>query len=43
MGAAGRARVERSLNWPALAARTSEILESARTKDAPEPRVRLRS
>ena len=43
MGAAGRARVERSLNWPALAARTSEILESARTKDASEPRVRLRS
>ena len=31
LGAAGRARVERSLNWPVLAARTSEILESART------------
>jgi glycosyltransferase involved in cell wall biosynthesis len=31
LGEAGRARVERSLNWRALAARTSEILESART------------
>ena len=31
MGEAGRARVEHTLNWPALAARTSEILESART------------
>jgi glycosyltransferase involved in cell wall biosynthesis len=31
MGDAGRVRVERTLNWPALAARTSEILEAART------------
>jgi glycosyltransferase involved in cell wall biosynthesis len=42
MGAAGRARVERSQNWPALARRTSEILESVRATDVSGPRVRLR-
>lgn len=42
MGAAGRCRVERTLTWPTLAARTSEILESARTRAAPRAKVRLR-
>ena len=42
MGAAGRRRVERTLTWPTLAARTSEILESARTTAAPRAKVRLR-
>jgi glycosyltransferase involved in cell wall biosynthesis len=42
MGRAGRERVERTLSWPALAAKTSEILESARTRGASRARATLR-